>query len=354
MKVAIVGLPGAGKSSVFAAVTGTPVDPHAVPEVRRAVVRVPEPRLEFLARLCKPKKITEATVEYVDIPGGSPSDGGHSDSFRRCLPELRLCDALAVVVRDHDNPSVPAYRDRIDARADVVEIWDELLFADLDAVTTRIERLEKSLRKPTASHDQERHEIDLMNRFQAALESGEALSTVVTTDEERRQTASFAFVTPKPLIVIRNVSEDRINEPTESLSEHAGQTVTLCAAAEAEIAALDPDDREAFFADLRIEVPARDWLIQSCYQALGLISFFTLGPEEVRATPIRAGTTALEAAAKIHTDMARGFIRAETVAYDDLVAHGDIRGAKAAGKVRQEGKSYIVADGDVINFKFNV
>ncbi len=357
MKVAIVGLPGSGKSTVFAAVTGTPVDPHAVPQLHRASVRVPDARLEYLAKLCRSKKVTEATIDFVDVPGGlgAPgSDGGHFDGFRRFLPDIRSCDALVVVVRDHHNPAVPGHRDRIDARADLVEIWDELIFADLDAVTTRLERLQKSLKKPTKNHEREQRELDLLIRCQAALESAQPLSTVLTADNEQRLMAGFAFLTQLPLIVIRNVDEDQIAESTQPLSEHAVEMLTLCATAEAEIAALDPQDRAAFFADLHIEAPARDRLIQSCYRALGLISFLTMAPAEVRAWPIAAGSTALQAAGKVHSDMARGFIRAETVSFDDLTAHGDFRGAKAAGKVRQEGKSYIVADGDVINIKFNV
>lgn len=356
MRVGIIGLPGSGKSTVFAAATGTPPDPATHAEVRRAVVKVPDKRLDYLSSICHPKKYTEATIEFVDVPGGAAGEGAGTAhmGLRKHLPEIRQCDALAVVVRGHTDPAAPRYKDRVDPAAEMVEIWDELIFADLDSVTTRVERLEKSLKKPSKTHDQDKHELALLTRCQHALEAGEPLASVLHNEDERRQVSSFAFVTQKPLVVICNVGEDHIEQATPPLSEHARETIVLCATAEAEIAALDPADRAAFLEDLHIQTPARDRLVQACYRALGLISFLTMGPDEVRAWPVRGGSTAVEAAGKIHSDLARGFIRAETVAYHDLVAHGDLRGAKAAGKVRQEGKGYIVADGDVLNIKFNV
>jgi len=354
MKVAIVGLPLSGKSTVFDAVTGMAHDPAAMPDIRHGTVHVPDARLEYLTRLCNPKKVTEATIEFVDIPGGAATEAGARDGFRRALPEIRLCEALAVVVRDHDAPTVPMYRDRIDPAADLREIWDELIFGDLDSVTTRIERLERALKKPSKTRDHELRELEALRRCETALEGGEPVSGVLTADEDRRLLASFAFLTQRPMVVVRNVSEDHVAGPAAPLSEHAAQTIALCASAEAEIARLDPDDRAAFLEDLRIELPARDRLIQACYEVMGMVSFLTMGPDEVRAWTIRKGSTAVEAAGKIHSDLARGFIRAETVSYDDLVAHADLRGARAAGKVRQEGKTYVVADGDILNIKFNV
>lgn len=354
MKVAIVGLPLSGKSTVFDAVTGHPHDPAAMPAIRHGTVRVPDARLEYLTKLYNPKKVTEATIEFVDIPGGAATEAGAQDSFRRALPEIRLCDALAVVVRDHAEPSVPKYRDRIDPAADMREIWDELIFGDLDSVTTRIERIDKSLKKPTKTRDHDLRELEVLKRCESALEGGQPLSSVLAGDEDRRLLSSFAFLTQRPMVVVRNVSEDHIAGEAAPLSDHAAEIIALCASAEAEIAQLDPADRAAFLEDLRIEVPARDRLIQACYEVMGMISFLTMGPDEVRAWTIHKGCTAVEAAGKIHSDLARGFIRAETVAYDDMVTYADFRGAKAAGKVRQEGKTYVVADGDILNIKFNV
>lgn len=354
MRVALIGVPKSGKSTLFTAATGMAVDPFASPQIHRSMVKVPDPRLDYLARLYNPKKYTEAMIEFLDVPGISLADSAGLAEFRRVLPEVRLAEVLAVVVREFDRPDVPAYRNRIDPAGDFSEVWGELLFADLDSVTTRIDRLQKSLSKPGKTHDQDKHELALLQRCRTALEAEQPLSTVLQTPDERKALASFAFLTEKPLVAIRNVSEDHIAAPPRPLSPHARANLNICAAAEAEIATLAPEDRGEFLAGLGIETPARDRLIRSCYEVAGLISFLTMGPDEVRAWTIHKGATAVEAAGRIHTDLARGFIRAETVAYDDLVAHHDLKGARAAGKVRQEGKNYIVADGDILNIKFNV
>ncbi len=348
MKAAIIGLPQSGKSTVFAAVTGVPVNPHAAPEPHPAIVSVPDPRLAYLVGLCKPKKITHAIIEFIDVPGCSLQDAKGREDWRRFLPLIRQADGLVVVVRGFENDSVPKYRNRVDARADFEEMWDELIFADLELVTTRIDRLEKSLKKPSKTHDQEKRELVLLTRCQQALESRQPLAAVIVTEEDRRHVASYAFLTEKPLVGVPNVSEGQAADASKWDVPHLTGSVTLCASLESEIAALDPVDRPAFLKELGIEKPARDRLIQSCYSACGLQSFLTMGPEEVRAWTIPKGATAVEAAAKIHTDIARGFIRAETVGYEDLFAHKDMKGAKAAGKVRKEGKSYVVKDGDVL------
>jgi len=348
MKGAIIGLPTSGKSTVFGTLTGTPIDPHAPPEPRHAVVNVPDSRLAHLAKLCHPKKIVEATVDFVDVPGCSIDDAKGQAEWRRLLPVIRLAELLVVVVRDFENEAVPAPRGRIDPKVDFSAVWDEMIFADLDTVTTRVERLESALKKPTRSHESEKRELALLTRCREALESEAPLSTVITTEEERRQVSSFAFLTEKPVVCVRNVSDDRAGQEQGLEVEHVKASLSLSASIEAEIAMLDPADRPAFLADLGLKEPARDRLIHACYQALGLISFLTMGPDEVRAWTVRKGDTAVEAAAKIHTDLARGFIRAETVSFEDLVAHTDMKGAKAAGRVRKEGKSYVVEDGDIL------
>ena len=348
MKAAIIGLPKSGKSTVFTTVTGAVVDPYAPPEPRHAVVRVPDPRLAYLAELCHPKKIVEATVEFVDVPGCSIDDAKGQEEWRRLLPEIRQADLLVVVVRDFENAFVPAYRERVDPQADFGAVWDEIIFADLDTVTTRVDRIEAALKKPTRTHDEEKRELALLIRCREALESEAPLSTVITTEEERRQVGGFGFLTEKPLACIRNVSDAQASTARPLELEHVAASLGLSASIEAEIALLEPPDRPAFLADLGLEAPARDRLIQTCYRACGMISFLTMGPEEVHAWTVREGTTAIEAAGKVHTDFARGFIRAETVAFDVLVAHQDMKGAKAAGLVRKEGKSYLVQDGDVI------
>jgi ribosome-binding ATPase len=354
MKAALIGPPSSGKSTLFWAVTGHKPPVHDAVGEHYATVAVPDERLAFLVSLCNPKKLTHATMEFVDFPGISLAEAKGQQDFRKHLPSIKLCDLLVLVARDFQNAAVPSYRNRIDPRADLTELHDELVFADLDTVTTRIERIEKALRKPTRTHDDEKRELALLHTCREALENARPLSTVVHDLEDAKMLSSFAFLTEKPAIVVYNVGDDRAAAEDPPPPEHLQAAVALCAEIEAQIADLDPADRPAFLADLGIQIPARDRLIRKCFEALGLISFLTMGPTDVRAWPIRQGTTAVEAAGSIHSDLARGFIRAETVAFSDLKAAGDMKSAKAAGKVRQEGKGYVVRDGDVMLIKFNV
>lgn len=353
MRVALIGLPQSGKTTLFSAVTAADVDPYAPREPRAAVVHVPDRRLDYLTALYNPKKVVEATIEFVDVPGCSLDDAGGQQEWRRLLPAVRKADLLIVVVRAFEDARIPAYRERVDAGADFSVMWDELIFADLDTVSTRLERLEAALKKPTRTHEAEKREQALLTRCREALESSSPLSDVVKTDEERRLVSSFAFLTQKPLIGVRNVSDDHAGESDVWPAPHATATLSLSAAIEAEIVRLDPPDQAAFMEDLALKESARDRLIRTCYAAGGLISFLTVGADEVRAWTIPTGATAVEAAARIHTDLARGFIRAETVSNDDLVAHTDMKGARAAGRVRKEGKSYVVQDGDILNILAN-
>lgn len=349
MKVALIGPPQSGKSTLFSASTGLNSGGLSAPGIVHAVVKVPDPRLAYLIELCKPKKITEATIDFLDVPGFALEDARGRESFRRLLPDVRQAELLVIVVRDFMNPSVPAYRNRVDAAADFQAMWEELIFADLEQVTTRVERLEKSLKKPTKTHDAEKRELALLTRCREALENNRPLSDVLSTEEDRRTVASFAFLTQKPIVCVRNVGDDHAGAAPPLSVEHAVSSLALCALLEAEIASLDPADRPAFLKEMGLVEPARDRLIRTCYDACGLISFLTMGPDEVRAWTIRKGSTAAEAAGKIHTDLARNFVRAETVAYEDLVANHDLKGARAVGKVRKEGKSYVVVDGDILN-----
>lgn len=349
MKAAIIGLPKSGKSTVFSSVTGIHVDPYAPPEPHSAIVAVPEPRLAYLTELYHPKKVTEATIEFVDYPGCSIDEPKGQREWRRLLPEIRQGDLLVVVVRAFENSAVATSGDRIDPKADFEKVWDELIFADLDAVTTRLQRLEAALKKPTKTHDAEKKEQALLVRCQEALESEAPLSTVLTTEEDRRTVSSFAFLTEKPILCVQNASDDQAAAREGPAVDHVVGSLSLSASIEAEIAALEPAERGAFLQDLGLEMAASHRLVQVCYRGGGLISFLTMGPDEVRAWSVAKGATAVEAAAKVHTDIARGFIRAETVSYEDLLAHKDLKGARAAGKVRKEGKQYIVQDGDILN-----
>ncbi len=354
MNCAIIGLPQSGKSTLFTAATGVEPTPGAMPQMRRASVQVPDERVDALAPIFGSKKTTHATIEYSDFPGFSLADAHGQDQLRKHLPDIRQAEALIVVLRDFENDAVPPYRNRIDAAADLREVWDELIFGDLETVTRRIEKLEAALKKPT-KHDEEKRELAVLEQCRDALENEQPIGSVLqSTTEAAGLLASFPFLTEKPLIVVYNVGEDRAAAAVTAVPAHAHCAINLSAEVEAEIARLDKADRASFLQDLGLTAPAQNRLIQAAYEAMGYITFLTAGPTEARAWTIPRGCTALEAAGKIHTDLARGFIRAETVAFDQLAEAGDYRAAKASGIVRQEGKGYVVQDGDVILIKFNV
>lgn len=354
MKATIIGFPQSGKSTLFSAVTNIKPDPAQMPQEHIGLVSVPDPRITQLVELCKPKKTTFANVEFVDVPGVSMTDAHGRAEFAKHMPTIRNSDVLVIVVRDFKNPSVPEYRNRIDCLGDLADMHEELMFADLDAVTKRVEKLEKSKNKPTKTQEQDKKELAVLQRCAEALESSKPLSTVLQHEEDARAIASFSFVTEKPAIAVFNVDDDRAAEVIENVPENFHSAFPLCADIEAQINDLPPEDRSSFLSDIGVEEPARDRLIRSCYDAMNLMSFLTMGPDEVRAWTIPKGTHAVDAAGKIHSDLARGFIRAETIGFDELMECGDLKKAKSAGKLRQEGKHYEVQDGDILNIKFNV
>lgn len=354
MRIALVGPPQSGKSTLYSAITGHSPDPGHSGTERMTTVLVPDRRLDFLTELFNPKKITPANLEFLDMPGVSLADAHGQAAFRRAMGSVRACDGIVLVVRAFESASVAAYRDRIDPAADLDELHTEFVFADLEQVSNRIEKLEKSAQKPTKTRDQELRELALMQRARTALENEAPVRTEIHNEEERTIAAGFGFLTLKPVVAVINVGEQDVAAPPTIEHAHAAATFSLSAEIEAEIAQLDESDRPAFLEDLGLAEPAQARMIRACYDAAGCISFLTGGPTDVRAWTIRKGDTALEAAGKIHTDIQRGFIRAETVAFDDLKAAGDMRAAKNAGKVRLEPKGYVVQDGDVITFRFNV
>ncbi|MEK6642994.1 MAG: DUF933 domain-containing protein [Planctomycetota bacterium] len=354
MKFAIIGPPQSGKSTLFDAVSGQRLDPTHAPAERIASVAVPDERLDYLAELYKPKKYTPAHLEFIDLPGVSLADAHGQAEFRKAMTTVRRCDGIVMVVRAFESDSVATYRNRIDAKADLEELHTELIFADLEQVTTRVEKLEKSVLKPTKTRETELRELAMMKRACEALEKEAPVSTAIQNDEERGIAASFGFLTMKPVLVVVNVGEGQVAAPAPFQHGHARATIAMSAEIEAEIAQLEDADRSTFLADLGLKEAAKIRLIRTCYDAVGLCSFLTCGEDEVRAWTIFRNMEAVEAAGKIHSDIQRGFIKAEVVAFDDLKANKDMRGAKAANKVRLEPKHYIVSDGDIINFRFNV
>jgi GTP-binding protein YchF len=354
MRLALVGPPQAGKSTLFSAITGHKADPgHAAAE-QIASLAVPDERLTYLFDVYKPKKRSPAHLELVDQPGHSLAEPHGQAAFRKSMDVVRRCDGIVMVLRAFESDSVAKYRDRVDAKADLEELHTELIFSDLEQVMNRIQKLEKAIQKPSKTRDEEVRELAMMHRVQKALEAEKPVAGEIHNEEERGIATSFGFLTLKPVVVVINVGEGDAAKPPPFQAKYAEETISLSAEIEGEILQLPAEDRPAFLADMGLAEPASIRLINACYKGLGLISFLTVGGDEVRAWTIKRGTPAIEAAGKIHTDIQRGFIKAEVVPFTELKAHKDFKGAKNAGKARLESKHYVVQDGDVIDFRFNV
>ncbi|QOJ13206.1 MAG: redox-regulated ATPase YchF [Planctomycetia bacterium] len=350
MRVGIVGFPLSGKSTVFSAITGLGRDHQRPGDEQLAAVRIPEPRLDWLEQAYSPKKRTEATMDFVDLPGAREGESEHA-GMEKHLPTLRQADLLLVVLRAFENESVPAHGGSVNPERDLRLLRDETLLADLAICSNRIEKLEAALKKPSEKREEQRRELELLHTCKDALESEKPLSTVVQAGEQEKMVRSFGFLTQKSQVVLFNVGESRIGAEPPFRPDHAVATFAICASIEAEIMQVDAADRPEFMAGYGIQALARDRIIRACFDGLNMINFLTAGPEEVRAWPIPRGFTAVEAAGKIHTDLAKGFIKAETVSFADLHEAGSMREAKARNKVRLEPKGYVIADGDVILFK---
>jgi ribosome-binding ATPase len=352
MKVALLGLMQSGKSTLFSTISGKAVPPIGSTAIEEAIVPVPDARLDWLDSLYKPKKVVHATIDVLDLPGFSFVDDKGRAAARRQIGQIRTVDMLVLVIRAFENASVAVYRDKVDWKRDLAELRTELLLSDLELVTTRIENLEVQVKKPTKTQAHDKAELALQKRLQEAIESEKPISTAIENEEEMAMVRSLGFLTMRPMAIVINVGEDGVNQKIEP--QGSIPVATLSAKLEQELAQLDADSRSVFMADLGITESAAEKFVQMCYSAMGLISFLTVGPDEVRAWPIKGGTSAVDAAGKIHTDIKRGFIRAETMSYADLKELGEEKAVKAAGKMRLEGKEYVVKDGDIMNFRFNV
>jgi hypothetical protein len=358
MKVAIIGLASAGKSTLFQLLTGAPAPPPAGrPEPRLGMARVPDPRVETLAEMYKPKKKTHATVEYVDVPGVAKGEG----SALVDLPALRGIDALVHVVRAFEADLVPHPDGSVDPLRDAKMLDLELILADLSTVEKRLERLEANIKK--ANRPEDVAERGVFQKMKEALEAERPLRELDLPEEDRRRLRGYAFLSEKPVLLAVNLGEGDVRKAAAYLESHGLAAFAtrpglgLCpisATIEAEMAELTPEDARTFREDLGLSEPGLDRVIQTSYALLGLISFLTAGEDECRAWTIRRGTRAQQAAGTIHSDIERGFIRAETVAFADLVAAGSVAACREKGTLRLEGKDYVVQDGDVINFRFNV
>ncbi|MDE2505993.1 MAG: DUF933 domain-containing protein [Planctomycetota bacterium] len=340
MRVGLVGFAGSGKSTLFQLLTGVAPDPGKVHAGQVGVAVLHDPRLDFLATLHSPKKITPATVEFLDTPGLVP--GTHGDNPQR-LALIREGDALLVVLNGFtaDNPA-----------AELNAFRDELLFADLSVIANRVERLEASVKKARPDREASQKELEIVKRVQTALEDGATIASLELTADEKKPMRSFGLLTDKPQVILVNQAPDKPLDP--ALVALAPDALAIDAKLELELAALDPEERAAFMSDMGLTALGRDRIIRAAYDAVGMITFFTAGEPEVRGWNLERGGSAVDAAGKIHTDLARGFIRAEVTAYDGIHAAGSLREVKAKNLQRLEGKDYIVKDGDVMFFRSSV
>lgn len=356
MRVALVGPARSGKSSLFAAVAqagGSHVDLHRPDQPHAAVIKVADERLTWLTEQYKPHKSTPVELELLDLPGFDLADEAGRARAKTHWPAMRNSDLLVFVVRSFDDPVVAPYRNRVDPQADLRELLAEMIFADLEQTASRIDKLHAALHKSGAKVKENAKELELLQRLQQALEQDHPAAEAVVSPEEAKLLRSFAFLSQKPALAVWNCSEQSV--AAEAPAELCGlPCVQLAAKIEAELSQLPAAERREFMADLGLKDSARDRLGRACIRQMGCVTFLTVTGDECRAWAVSAGTDAVTAAGAIHSDIARGFIRAETIAFEDLHAAGDMKHARAAGKVRLEGKSYVVQDGDVIHFRFNV
>jgi ribosome-binding ATPase len=362
LKCGIVGLPNVGKSTLFNALTKAGIAAENYPfctiEPNVGIVEVPDPRLAPLAGIAKPQKVLPATVEFVDIAGlvaGASKGEGLGNQF---LANIRETDAIAHVVRCFEDTNVVHVAGKIDPISDIETINTELALADLASVEKQISKVDKQAR---AGGDKEaQRTLTVLRKVEAVLDQGKPARTADLYAEERELLRPFFLLTMKPTMYVANVDEHGFtdNPLLAQVEVHAAKegapVVAICAALEAQIADLSTEDKELFLADMGMTEPGLDRVIHAGYKLLGLETYFTVGPKEVRAWTIHIGDTAPRAASVIHTDFEKGFIRAEVIAYADFIACKGEHGAKDAGKMRLEGKEYVVKDGDVMHFRFNV
>ena len=359
MKVSVIGLSNSGKTTVFNALTGQNIETTLYPttsgEPNRGIVKVPDARIDKLSEIFRPKKTTYATIEYLDYIGMTKGD---MDQNRKVFDLIKDADAVVQVVRFFPDDTVIHPLETVDAARDVETLELELIFGDLDLIEKRLERMEQGAKRGKKPNEIEKR---LLLKCKEYLEKETALRDVQFSDEEKNAMKPLQFLSTKPEVLVLNIGEKDLNTDHIRKLQATLQTrfpslsvITLCGKIEMEIAQLSAGEKEPFLEELGIDEPASNKLIHTCYAILGLVSFFTVGEDEVKAWTVRKQIHALSAAGKIHSDIERGFIRAEVISFEDFISAGSMQAAKEKGLLRLEGKTYEVKDGDIINFRFNV
>ncbi len=363
MQIGIIGLPNSTKTTIFNALTRGQIETAAYSsgklEIHTAMVDVPDPRVDALSEMFKPKKTTRAQVQYNDIAGLARGIGEKGGMDGALLNQLVQSDALLHVVRAFEDETVPHIEETVNPQRDLEILDTELILSDLTVVERRLERLQAGLTKrggTPAERDAQLKEQALLLRFKPQLENGKPLRDLELNDDDSRIVKNLAVVTHKPQLVVLNTGDHAVNDPGEIVTYAHPETIlaALQGKLEMELAQMSLEDANEFLKEYGIAEPGLARIIRLSYALLGLQSFFTVGEDEVRAWTIPVGVTAVDAAGAIHTDLARGFIRAEVISHDDMIAAGDMAEARKRGLLRLEGKEYIVKDGDILNIRFNV
>ena len=363
MQIGIIGLPNSSKTTIFNALTRGRVETEAFSsgklEIHTAMVDVPDPRVDILSKMFNPRKTIHARVQYNDIAGLARGIGEKGGMDGNLLNQIVQNDALLHVVRAFEDPTVPHIEETIDPARDLEILDTELILSDLAVVERRLERLDAGITKrggTPAEREQMLKEQTLMQRFKPQLENGKPLRDLELSEDELRLMKNLALVTAKPQLVVFNTGDRAVSNAREIVDyqHHKTMLATLQGKIEMELAQMSPEDAADFLKEYGIEEPGLSKVIRLSYALLGLQSFFTVGEDEVRAWTITVGANAVDAAGTIHTDLARGFIRAEVISYADMIAAGDMVEARKRGLLRLEGKEYFVQDGDILNIRFNV